>query len=85
MIQKPNINFTDAATISMKESSPIFQFFQTENQSQLRAECRVFFTPHVNTWYNNQIFCNDVRKKWKLQEHGQFYILKDLSIESKNV
>ena len=33
VIQKPNIKFSDAATISMKGTSPISIFFPTGNQS----------------------------------------------------
>ena len=34
VIQKPNIKFSDAATISMEDTSPVSLFFLTENQSQ---------------------------------------------------
>ena len=35
MIQKPNMKFTDAATLSMKNTSPNSYFFPIENQSQI--------------------------------------------------
>ena len=34
VIQKPNIKFADATTISMKNTSPNSLHFPTENQSQ---------------------------------------------------
>ena len=34
VIQKPNIKFLYATTISMKDTSPSFLFFLIENQSQ---------------------------------------------------
>ena len=50
MIQKPRIKFTDVATISMKETSPISQFFLTENQSKNMDSMWGHF--HITCQYN---------------------------------
>ena len=53
VIQKPNINFTDVDTISMKETSPISLFFQTKNQSQNLDSMWGHF--HITCQYNRTL------------------------------
>ena len=53
MIEKPNIKLPDAATISMKYTSPIFPFFQTENQSQNLDSMWGHF--HITCQYNRTL------------------------------
>ena len=60
VIQKPNINFTDANTISTKETSPISPFFLTENQSQNLDNMWGHF--HITYQYNRTL---DEKKKIK--------------------
>ena len=74
MIQKPNIKFTDADTISMKDTSPIFPFFKIENQYQNLDSMWGHF--HITcqqkkTWCNNQIFSNYVNTKFHILVDGR--------------
>ena len=88
VIQKPNINFTDAATIFMKYTSPISPFFLIENQYQNLDSMWGHFhitCQYKNTWCNNQIFITYVSKKIPSTSIWSDSRLKDLSIESKNV
>ena len=53
MIQKPKIKFTDATTISMKETSTISPFFPIENQSQNLDSMWGHF--HITCQYNRTL------------------------------
>ena len=53
MLQKPRIKFIDAATISMKDTSPISPFFPIENQSQNLDSMLGHF--HITCKYNRTL------------------------------
>ena len=75
VIQNPNVKFTDAATISMKDTSPISPFFPIENQSQNLDSMWGHFhitCQYKNTRFNNQIFSKDVSTKCETPRKSNF-------------
>ena len=88
VIQNLNINFTDANTISMKETSPISPFFPTEKSVPKSGQYVGSFSHHMsiqyNTWCNNQIFSKYVSTKCHPPAYGQI-LDSEISIESKDV
>ena len=85
VIKKPNINFIDASTISMKKTSSISI---RKISPKIWIVCGVIFTSHVNTiehlvkQSNFQYIFQHQIPSTRIWSNSR---LKDLSIESKNV